>query len=177
MHEMRSPDPARARQQLDLFGDPAPVGGRHAPQARPDRGGGYLNECTSPEVAHWPQKNFAHLAHLPDRERLLIGELYAMGLSRVLLRIAETIGFDAFMQVWGALESSPEVHHDASAGLRLQMPRLAAYRRYQRNRFVEALAVAGLTEAEIRATVKARLGESISDRHTRRLMRAGRIRT
>lgn len=106
----------------------------------------------------------------------MLAELYAMGLSRVLLRIAETIGVDAFMDVWGILESSPEVHHDASAGLRLQMPRLAAYRRYQRNRFVEALAVAGLSESEIRATVKSRLGESISDRHTRRLMRAGRVR-
>lgn len=152
------------------------MGGRQAPPDPSDGGGGYLDECTTPEVAHQPPENFAHLADLPERERLLIGELYAMGLSRVLLRLAETIGFDVFMEVWGVLESSPEVHHDASAGLRLQMPRLAAYRRYQRNRFVEALAVAGMSEAEIRATVKSRLGESISDRHTRRLMRAGRIR-
>jgi hypothetical protein len=50
MHEPRSENPA----QLHLVGlEPAPAGGVGARQKAPRRrrrGGGYLNECTSPDV-------------------------------------------------------------------------------------------------------------------------------
>jgi hypothetical protein len=58
----------------------------------------------------------------------------------------------------------------------VRLPRLQAYRRYQRNRFVEALATAGWTQPEIREKVKAELGEELSQRHMRRLMQSHRVR-
>jgi hypothetical protein len=99
-----------------------------------------------------------------------------MGLSRVLLRIAHAVGFDNFMLMWRILDAAPDTYTDNESGISLRIPRLAAYKRYQRNRFIEALAAVGMSHAEIQHAVWRELGEKVSDRHTHRLMAAGRVR-
>lgn len=99
-----------------------------------------------------------------------------MGLSTTMLQVAAEIGFDNFMAMWEILDRAPEALTDTESAIHLRLPRLQAYRRYQRNRFVEALAAAGWTQPEIRAKVKAELGEKLSDRHMRRLMQSHRVR-
>jgi hypothetical protein len=144
------------------------------------RGGGYLDECTGSELQPRAPKKFAAIAVSGAgtaeqiREAQLLTELDAMGLSSVMLQVAAQIGFDNFMAMWQVLDNAPEVEHESAIVIRL--PRLQAYRRYQRNRFVEALAAAGWTQPEIREKVKAELGEKLSQRHTRRLMASRRVR-
>lgn len=99
-----------------------------------------------------------------------------MGLSSVMLQVAAQIGFDAFMAMWQILDLAPDALTDSESAIHVRLPRLQAYRRYQRNRFVEALAAAGWTQPEIREKVKAELGEELSQRHTRRLMASRRVR-
>lgn len=116
-------------------------------------------------------------ASVNPREAALLDELDAMGLSRVLLQVAHAIGFDNFMVMWRILDATPDIYTDSESGLGLRMPRMAAYRRYQRNRFIEALAAMGLSHSEIQRAVLRELGEKVSDRHTHRLMAPGRVRT
>jgi len=189
MSQKRSARPARVWVQHELLPlTPAtrlPAQGVGARQARPGPGpgwGGYLDERTSPEVAQGARKNFAQLAlsgaGRPDqlRETQLLFELDAMGLSSTMLLVAAAIGFDNFMAMWQILDSSPDALSDSESAIHVRLPRLQAYRRYQRNRFVEALATAGWTQPEIREKVKAELGEELSQRHMRRLMQSHRVR-
>ncbi len=107
----------------------------------------------------------------------MVAELEAMGLSAVLLQVAVAIGFDAFMAMWRVLDRADELMTDNGSGIQLRMPRLSAYRRFQRNRFVEVLADAGWSQPEIRAHIERQLGEKLSNRHTRRLMAARRVKS
>lgn len=192
MTEKRSGRPARVWVQHELlpFDSHLPmpaqgVGGRQArPAARPG-GGGYLNGCTSPEVAKGEtgaRKKIADFgvsgAGRADqiRESQLLSELDAMGLSSVMLRVATEIGFDNFMLMWEILDRAPEALSDSESAIHMRLPRLNAYRRYQRNRFVEALAAAGWSQPEIKEKVELELGEKLSSRHTRRLMASRRVK-
>jgi hypothetical protein len=56
--------------------------------------------------------------------------------------------------------------------IEVQLRRLSSYRRFQRNRFIESLVLAGLGDRAIRAMVKRELGEELSLSHISRL--AGR---
>lgn len=192
MSRKRSARPARMWVQAELLpfdlASPAPaqgVGGRQATPLPSRRGGGYLNGCTASEVGQGPnapRKKFAKFAlsgaGAPDqiREAQLLFELDAMGLSTTMLQVAAEIGFDNFMAMWQILDRAPEALTETESAIHVRLPRLQAYRRYQRNRFVEALAAAGWTQPEIRAKVKAELGEKLSDRHMRRLMQSHRVR-
>lgn len=189
MSQKRSGRPARVWVQHDLlppdFGLASSAQGVGARQAHPSpsrRGGGYLDECNGSELSPRAQKKFAGIgvsgAGRPEqiREAQLLTELDAMGLSSVMLLVAAEIGFDNFMAMWQILDRAPEVLTDNESAIMLRLPRLQAYRRYQRNRFVEALAAAGWTQPEIREKVKAELGENLSQRHTRRLMASRRVR-
>ena len=189
MSQRRSARAARVWVQYDLIPfDPLPglpaqgVGGRHAPPLPSRRGGGYLDECKRSELSPKASKKFAGIpvsgAGTPEqiREAQLLSELDAMGLSSVMLQVAAQIGFDNFMAMWQILDGAPEALTDSESAIHLRLPRLQAYRRYQRNRFVEALAAAGWTQPEIRKKVKAELGEDLSQRHTRRLMSSRRVR-
>ena len=129
MDEKRSR--SRGVAQLDLFvGAPAPgVGARQAGDRAPGRGGGYLENCG-------PQ-NFQPA----DDPRM--DELRRIGLPRAWLIVAETVGVDAWLEVWrrlSAAEFNTWVRRD-TGGTRMPMLRsYDAYLRYQRNRYIQALA-------------------------------------
>jgi len=110
------------------------------------------------------------------REAALLEELDAMGLSRVMLQVAHAIGFDNFMAMWRILDGAYETLTDNESGIAVRLPRLAAYKRYQRNRFIEAMAAMGKTQPEISRSVHRELGEKVSDRHIWRLMAGSRVK-
>ena len=161
MTETRSP--ARAGVQVDWVGDvPAHgVGGRQG-RARPRRGGGgYLDECTPAELF----------------ERAKIRELADMGMPRVWIDVAQSIGFENFMRMWRVLDAAIEMRSESESMIELKLRRVASYQRYQRNRFIETLAGLGLTPRTIRERLAAELGETVSASHTKRLMKRNRIRS
>lgn len=188
MRHKRSGAAAQAWDQLDLLPPEPGVEGRHGPGHGPGGGGGYLNGCTPPEVAKGARKKFSGISRFAPngetgaapvdlREAALLEELDAMGLSRVMLQVAHTIGFDNFMAMWRILDGTPEVLIESESGISVRLPRLSAYKRYQRNRFIEAMAAMGMTQPEISLSVKRDLGETVSDRHIWRLMAGGKVRS
>lgn len=160
MTEMRSAE--RAGAQLDWVGHDQEhgVGARQARPRPSRRGGGYLHECTGPEV--W--------------EEAKIRELAAMGLPEVWLAVAREIGYDRFMAVWRILDAAIELRSDSDSMIEVQLRRFSSFRRYQRNRFIEALASLGATDKEIRGRVKRELGEDLSLSHIYRLASRRRVR-
>lgn len=180
MRDRRSAARAQTWNQLDLL-DPGPgVGGRQGQGHDQEGGGGYLNECTPPEVrARKSKKNFADFcanSQLDPREASLLSELDAMGMSRVMLQVAHAIGFDNFMAMWQILDGAHEAMADNDSGIYIRLQRMSAYKRYQRNRFIEAMASIGMSQPEISLSVKRDLGEKVSDRHIWRLMAGGRVK-
>ncbi|CAM8627682.1 hypothetical protein MCEMSHM24_02736 [Comamonadaceae bacterium] len=183
MSELRSGKRAQAWDQLDLLtpdgSPPHGVGGRQACEAAQGGGGGYLNGCTPPKAALRGSKKIANFFASPTtepREAALLAELDAMGLSRVMLQVAHAIGFDNFMAMWQILDGSYEALADNDSGIYIRLQRLSAYKRYQRNRFIEAMVRMGMTQPEISRAVKRDLGEEVSDRHIFRLMAGGRVK-
>lgn len=159
-HEKRSGNAAGA--QLDWVGH-APGQGVGARQGRARggrRGGGYLNECTPSEL--W--------------EEAKIRELAEMGLPGFWLEVVREIGFDRFILLWRRLDREASMRADSDSMILVQLRRFSSYERYQRNRFIEALAGMGLSPADIRARVLSDLGEELSDRHILRLSARRRVR-
>ncbi len=153
--------------QLGLFDDwPAPLGadaggGSAAGPGSSGRGGGYRNTCGSQNVGN----------AIPVRDPRL-AELETVGLPRLWLAVAERIGFDAWLDVWRML-SADRAREREEGGLR--MPKLRdfeAYLRFQRNRYIEALAKQGEEPAEIRRLVEKNLGERLDESHVERLVRS-----
>lgn len=186
MGHKRSRKHAQPWAQLDLLDGGHGVGARQPGSAAQPGGGGYLNVCTPPEVAKGLEKKIAKNFRFPQtekfgqaavdpREMALLDELEAMGLSRVMLQIAHAIGVDHFMAMWQILDSSYEAMTDNDSGIYIRLQRLSAYRRYQRNRFIEAMAAMGKSQPEISRMVKRELGESMTDRHIFRLMSKGKV--
>lgn len=180
MVDRRSGTGAQGWVQVDLLDPGHGVGGRQGQGTDPAGGGGYLNECTPSEVRQRrTKKNFAtsaEISQLEPREAALLSELDAMGLSRVMLQVAQTIGFDNFMAMWRVLDGSHESMADNDSGIYIRLQRLSAYKRFQRNRFIEEMAAMGMTQPEISRSVSRDLGEKVSDRHIWRLMAGGRIK-
>lgn len=180
MGNRRSGAAAQTWDQLDLLDPEQGVGGRQGIGHDQVGGGGYLNECTPPEVRQGrARKKFAKFpanSQLDPREAALLSELDAMGLSRVMLQIAQTIGFDNFMAMWEILDGSYEAMADNDSGIYIRLQRLSAYKRFQRNRFIEAMAAMGMSQPEISRSVTRDLGEKVSNRHIWRLMAGGRIK-
>lgn len=146
--------------QLDWVGhdDAQGVGARQPEAHAPGRGGGYLDECTTPQV--WADVKLRELAD--------------MGLPRVFLDVASAIGYDNFLTMWRILDSAVELRSDSDSMIELQMRRFRSFQRYQRNRFIEALAPF-LSESEIHAKVTAELGENITRKHLHKILRRHRI--
>lgn len=157
-------------EQLGLFDDwPGAAGGAHfgvvgargAHQDGADRGGGYLKICGSAKPG---------AAVVPRDPRL--DELEKVGLPRLWLSMAERVGFDAFLDVWRMLSADRSRERDEGG---LRMPKLRdfdSYLRYQRNRYIEALARQGMEPADIRKMVERNLGEHLDDSHVERLVRS-----
>lgn len=149
-----------ASQQLDWVGhdDEEGVGARQAQAHDPGRGGGYLYECTTPQV--WEDVKFRELAD--------------MGLPLIWLEVARAIGYDSFIKLWQLLDADYERRDDAGSMIELELRRYRSFRRFQRNRFIEALAPLMDNEA-IQLRVRVELGENLSLHHVRRLANRRRI--
>lgn len=93
-----------------------------------------------------------------------------MGLPAVWLRIAETIGVDAFLAMWFILDAEPSFQELAPGEpIRITLRRYSSWLRYQRNRYIEALAAAGLSPREIQVALMKDLCEKVSLRHISRV--------
>jgi hypothetical protein len=161
MHESRSSAPA----QLTLDGLELTVqqgvGGRHGRPGRRRRGGGYLNECISPNV--W--------------EDAKIRELETMGLPGVWVAVAREIGYEHFMAMWRILDRSVQMRSESESMIEVQLRRLSSYQRFQRNRFIESLVAAGFGDKAIREMVRDQLGEKLSLSHISRLAGRRKVRS
>lgn len=100
-------------------------------------------------------------------------ELRRIGLQRVWLDIAETVGVDTFLLVWRLLDADPAARPSGESSLRVTIRSYATYMRYQRNRYIETLADEGKTAQQIRQIIKRDLCETLSLRHIERLMVGG----
>lgn len=160
MIETRSATHAQA--QIDWVHDQAMqgVGARHRHEPGSQGGGGYLDECTPPEL--WQEAKFR--------------ELFDMGLPTVWLEIAHELGYDAFMRLWRRLDAATEMRSDAESMIEVQLRRYSSFLRFQRNRFIEALVDMGVSHREIRERVRRDIGEDLSPSHIRRLAARRRVR-
>lgn len=134
------------------------VGGRQATSPLAGRGGGYPGICTA--------SNFENCTARDPR----LDELVVMGQPAYLIRVAEGIGFDAYMVMWRILDAELSIRTDEGA-IALRLRPFRSYLRFQRNRYIEALCGAGLEVREIQLAVRKRLSEHISIRHISRLAR------
>lgn len=85
-----------------------------------------------------------------------------MGLSSMWLAVVRAIGVDNFLEMWRILDAHPQNWHD-SGRLRVDIRRYAAYRRLQRNRYIEKLHDAGVPVATIHRYVLAAFGEKLTE--------------
>lgn len=157
-----------AGMQIDWVGDLAQarthrpgqgVGARQAERPTRRRGGGYLDECSGLDL--W--------------EGARIRELADMGLPSFWIAVAREIGYSNFMAMWRILDGAVETRSESESMIEVQLRRFASFKRYQRNRFIEALANVGLDEREIQGRVKGDLGEELSLSHIYRLARRRRV--
>lgn len=102
-----------------------------------------------------------------------------MGIQAPWLRIAEAIGPDAFLTVWRIADTEPMFRLTGGAAergyLQMRLRPFKAWHRYQRNRYIEALAGSGKSPAEIQEAVRLNLCEKISLRHISTLMNRPRL--
>lgn len=159
MHETRSAGPARSPDQPDLEG----VGVRQGDLFPVPEGGGYLNERINSELL----------------EGAKIRELSDMGLPSVWIRVATSIGYDNFLQLWRILDTAAELREvrrsENESMIEVQLRRYTSFKRYQRNRWIESMAGHGLPNAVIQQAVKQQLGEKLDRSHIRRLAKPGRM--
>lgn len=132
---------------------PAQVGGRQEDPPTPAEGGGYLATCTKSESAVGRA-----------RADMRVGELRAMGLSPVWRRVAEAVGFEAFLTLWATLDAVS--HNDQrwqhKGNIRLNMPSFRRYRQYQRNLWIQQLDAEGYNHKQIKALLSQQLGVDLS---------------
>ena len=159
--------------QADLFGDG--VGARQGDQGDPAGGGEYLNNCDL--------SNFSNPAPAPGEKKRgepaprdpRFTELEKIGLPRVWLRIAERVGFDAWLDIWRMLSNDESVRHDGGA----RLPKLrcySAYSRYQRNRYIEALAAQGMPLGAIHRALLENLRESLDVTNIKKIAKRAKVR-
>lgn len=134
------------------------VGARQGDLPLPPRGGGYLHICTG--------LNFCARAPRGDDPR--IGELRRMGLPRWALAVAERLGVDSLLELWRIMDADP-TSHGKEGRLVVTIRLYRSFLRFQRNRFIEALATTGSPPAEIQRRVQRQLGERISIETVRRI--------
>lgn len=138
-----------------LLHEPCHVGARQTPPAGPGGGGGYQKIRGS--------QNF----EFADPR---LAELREIGLPKVWLAVAERVGFDAWMDVWRLLDAEEQLQ-EGEGTLRMRLRRYGAYLRYQRNRYIQALALQGVPAAQVRRMLAKNLGEHLTESHVERLMR------
>ncbi len=132
------------------------VGGRHRQSAFSVGGGGYLDNCT---ISEPPLKGFC-------KNDPRIDELRRIGLHARWLAVAELIGYEKFVEMWGVLDSS--LDEESRKGFTIH--RIKELHRFQRNRYIESLS-GECSAKDIRARVRDELGEELTVRHISRLMK------
>ncbi|MCU0988008.1 MAG: hypothetical protein MUE63_00070 [Xanthomonadales bacterium] len=154
--------------QGDLFG--LWVGARQGEAAASQVGGEYLNNCTL--------ANFSTLkpAPAPEKKRRdpRLCELEKIGIPAVWLRIAERVGFDTWLDLWRMLSEDESVQHDGGA----RLPKLrcySAYSRFQRNRYIRALAAQGTPPKLIQEALWRQLREELHVTNIIRIAARARI--
>ncbi len=139
------------------------VGARQGDLFAAEGGGGYLNERTTSKI--W--------------EKARLAELSEMGLPGIWIEIANEIGYDNFLKFWKLIDAAAERREvrrsENESMIEVQLRRYKSFKRYQRNRFIETLAAAGLPTAAIALAVKQQLGEKLDKSHIRRVAGRGRI--
>ena len=162
-YEHRSAAHAQARMTAPGVDDGQGVGARQGDLFAPAGGGEYLNECNSSKF--W--------------EKAKLCELADMGLPSVWLRVADAIGYENFLIFWRILDTAAELREvrrsENESMIEVQLRRYSSFKRYQRNRYIEMLAAAGMPSAAIQLAVKQRLGEKLHVRHIKRLAKRGTI--
>jgi len=130
----------------------AGVGARHSDSLPLDGVGGYLDICSISRSSLLAElrKNDSRLQDLKD-----------MGLSHHLLKIAEAIGYEAFITLWLMVGGEEPI--------RMRMPPISKYRRFQRNRLIKKLAAEGMRRSQIKKYIKKNLCEDVTRRHIDRL--------
>lgn len=164
MNEKRNPSPGTAPLTTPGTPPPPPLGARQDSPPPPAGGGGYLSTrgCTNSDF------------ELPEDPRL--ADLRRIGLPRAWLMVAETVGVDAFLEVWRRLSSEDFGGHIRRDTGGTRMPELRSYDsylRYQRNRYIDALAARGLSAADVRRAVARNLREPLDEKHVFKIMRRG----
>jgi len=140
------------------------VGGRQTGAPIPRLGGGYLDECTPPEIS---KKNAALEKKMRDPR---LDELRRMGLQRPWIEGAEAIGVDAILMLWRILDADPSSSCDGTT-LRVPLRSWKTYLRYQRNRLIEDLHRCHASPEEIQRRLLGQLGEKLSISHIREIIR------
>jgi hypothetical protein len=163
MNEKRSSIEENA--QFSLFEEG--VGARQACPPPSPPGGGYQETCTVLKFSARPPEAKKNADPRLD-------ELARMGIQRVWLEVAEAIGVDAFLTVWRILDAEPASHHKEGR-LQLNLKLYRSYLRFQRNRYIEALARKGLKPLEIQWHLNRQLRESVSLRHISRIADGDRL--
>lgn len=150
--------------QGDLFGladgcvneNDCRVGARQAGEAADGAGGEYLEMCGAQNFCSDADPRFADLRRI--------------GLPRAWLMVAETIGFDAWLEVWRRISADESLLHDGGQ----RMPKLRsfdAYLRFQRNRYIDALAARGMSVPQVARAVARNLREPLDEKHVAKIMR------
>lgn len=147
--ERRSLARGMASAQLDLWPGPGTGGGSAGESAAPALGGGYQNVRNALRVSRRRAAGAARDPRLDDLRAARVGPVW--------LRVAERIGFEAFMQVWQTLVSFPGVGDDRN---RVYVPRIEKYLATQRNLLLRELIAQGLSSSQIRQELMRRLGTS-----------------
>lgn len=145
----------------DADANESQVGARQQALRLPGGGGGYQNVCTPPSAAVGaPAAGAAAVAAADPR----VAELRRVGLPRIWITIAQTIGFDAFLAAWQILMQ----HGHVDDRNRIVVPNLQRYLRFQRNQLIRQLVAEGFGVDEVRERVAAATGENLSESHIRR---------
>lgn len=145
------------------------VGGRQEAGASAPQGGGYPDICNVLEF----QKKRPRQKNGAARD-VRLDELRKMGLQRVWLDVAEAIGADAFLAMWRIIDADPATQHNDTS-LRLSLRVYRSYLRFQRNRYIEALATQGVPPLEIKRRLERQLCETVSLRHITRIAATAKL--
>jgi hypothetical protein len=98
------------------------------------------------------------------------------GPAAVWIDVARAIGYDCFMAMWAILDRSMQLRSESESMIEVQLRRLASYRRFQRNRFIESLVPKAWATRRIRDRVQRELGEKLSLSHISRLAGRRKVR-
>lgn len=153
--------------QADLFGQG--VGARQGEACAAVVGGEYLKNCAPSNFSPTPDDE-------KKRRDPRFDELERIGLPSVWLRVAERVGFDAWLDVWRMLSEDESVRHDGGA----RLPKLrcySAYGRYQRNRYIEALDAQGMPPRQIQEALRKQLGEYLDITNIKKISKRARVRS